>query len=512
MIQEPAEIEGVQVKATMDCGAAASVCDREVAFEVLEKGEAVFCSGAHKLLSLHAFGGVNIKIYDTYFAARVKACDTQFDQIFFIVNNRIHLVLLGLPALMSARCRLLTVEGRDLMPKKSSAMMLNLSKLDFSKTDARRERAAHGLNTLAYKLIEEGPVQTVQDTWEQLDFKEFGPQPICVLSGPTKPTAEAELPPLSEAQAFDSIHLESEPIPIPTTRAFESPMDQDELERGELAGILPFCPLPPPANIKWRVEPTPEQLCQTREIERRAFERNFDCCTQLLSSSDYDWERQFNPPIKATLSEFSAESSDEKLASPLPLYLMHENPWLTSTNVRHLWPNTRHRIRCNVISRVPTTERYFYAEQTKDSLLTIVDGIIDIRDSPQPYIVVENNTELEVILQNGDKLAKIFPIEFDPARFDFGDCGAKTRSVVNDSADSVMLLSCSVNPVAIANVVNKLSVCSRNRRMSETENGKKDQLPPPEEEGARQASVQNMEGVLQEEKVTSIPPWVGYGR
>ncbi len=27
MIQEPASIEGVQVKATMDCGAAASVCD-----------------------------------------------------------------------------------------------------------------------------------------------------------------------------------------------------------------------------------------------------------------------------------------------------------------------------------------------------------------------------------------------------------------------------------------------------------------------------------------------------
>ncbi len=58
-----------------------------MAFKVFENGKAIFCSGAHKLLSLHAFGGINIKIYNTYFAARVKACDAQFDQIFFVVNN-----------------------------------------------------------------------------------------------------------------------------------------------------------------------------------------------------------------------------------------------------------------------------------------------------------------------------------------------------------------------------------------------------------------------------------------
>ncbi len=56
-------------------------------------------------------------------------------------------------------------------------------------------------------------------------------------------------------------------------------------------------------------------------------------------------------------------------------------------------------------------ERYFYAEQPNNSPLTIVDGMIDICDSLQPYIVVENNTELEITLQNGDKLAEISPIE-----------------------------------------------------------------------------------------------------
>ncbi|MCP4528416.1 MAG: hypothetical protein GY833_21220, partial [Aestuariibacter sp.] len=107
MIQEAASIEGVLVMATMDSAAAASVCDRETAYRIFEHGRAIFCSGAHGLLSLHAFGGVNIKLYDTYFAARVKACDTQFDQIFFVVDNRIHPILLRLPALINAKCRLL---------------------------------------------------------------------------------------------------------------------------------------------------------------------------------------------------------------------------------------------------------------------------------------------------------------------------------------------------------------------------------------------------------------------
>ncbi|MCP4524563.1 MAG: hypothetical protein GY833_01425, partial [Aestuariibacter sp.] len=95
------------------------------------------------MLSLHAFGGINIKLYDTYFATRVKVCDTRFDQIFFIIDNRIHPVLLGLPALINAKCQLLTVEGRDMMPGIHSAMTLDLTKVD-----QRCERAAHGLNTL----------------------------------------------------------------------------------------------------------------------------------------------------------------------------------------------------------------------------------------------------------------------------------------------------------------------------------------------------------------------------
>ncbi len=117
------------------------------------------------MLSLQAVGGINIKLYDAYFAARVKVCNTRFDQIFFVVDNRIHPVLLGLPALINAKCRLLTVEDRDMMPGIHTAMTLDLTKVDQC-----RERAAHGLNTLAYKLIDEGPVQSSQVTWGEFGF------------------------------------------------------------------------------------------------------------------------------------------------------------------------------------------------------------------------------------------------------------------------------------------------------------------------------------------------------
>ncbi len=106
------------------------------------------------------------------------------------------------------------------------------------------------MNTLAYKLIDEGPVQSSQVTWENLSFEEFGLQPICVLTEQIKSTTlselSAELLPRSEAQAHESMndltdsgelfqsssaHSESEPIPIPTTCAFESPVDPDEFEK-----------------------------------------------------------------------------------------------------------------------------------------------------------------------------------------------------------------------------------------------------------------------------------------
>ncbi len=48
-----------------------------------------------------------------------------------------------------------------------------------------------------------------------------------------------------------SAHSVSEPIPIPTMHAFDLLMDSDDSEDDELPGVLPFCPLPLPEDIKW---------------------------------------------------------------------------------------------------------------------------------------------------------------------------------------------------------------------------------------------------------------------
>ncbi len=68
-------------------------------------------------------------------------------------------------------------------------------------------------------------------------------------------------------------------------------------------------------------------------------------------------------------------------------------------------------LRCNIISNAPTTEHYFYVELPEDSPLIVVDGIIDIAETPQPWIVVENVTDLTVYVKNGDKIAEISPID-----------------------------------------------------------------------------------------------------
>ncbi len=81
-----------------------------------------------------------------------------------------------------------------------------------------------------------------------------------------------------ELSQSGSTHSVSEPIPIPTTCAFDLPVDPDEVSEDWLPDLLPFCPLLPPENVKWRTEFTLEQLRRIKETERCAFEKNFDFC------------------------------------------------------------------------------------------------------------------------------------------------------------------------------------------------------------------------------------------
>ncbi len=126
MITIPVVIDGVEMKACVDTGATANVCTREEAYKVYMNGEAIFQEGAMELLSLTAFGGSKVNIEETFFAARVEAFGTTFDQLFFIVDSDQQHMLLGLPALTAVKLRLLTVDGQDLMPSTSKTFSLDV--------------------------------------------------------------------------------------------------------------------------------------------------------------------------------------------------------------------------------------------------------------------------------------------------------------------------------------------------------------------------------------------------
>ncbi len=126
MITVPVLIDGVEMQACIDTGAAANVCTREEAYKVYMNGEAIFQEGAKDLLSLTAFGGGKVELEETFFAARVEAFGATFDQLFFIVDSDNQHLLLGLPALIQAQLQLLTPDGTDLMPNLTKIFNLDV--------------------------------------------------------------------------------------------------------------------------------------------------------------------------------------------------------------------------------------------------------------------------------------------------------------------------------------------------------------------------------------------------
>ncbi len=127
MITVPVWIDGVEMKACIDTGAAANVCTREEAYKVYMNGEAIFQEGAWELLSLTAFGGGKVELEKTFFAVQVEAFGATFDQLFFIVDSDNQHLLLGLPALIQVELRLLTQDGTDLMPNLTKIFNLDVN-------------------------------------------------------------------------------------------------------------------------------------------------------------------------------------------------------------------------------------------------------------------------------------------------------------------------------------------------------------------------------------------------
>ncbi len=69
MITVPFVIDGVEMTACINTGAAANVCTGEEAYKVYMNGEVIFQEGARGLLCLTAFGGGKVDIEETFFAA-----------------------------------------------------------------------------------------------------------------------------------------------------------------------------------------------------------------------------------------------------------------------------------------------------------------------------------------------------------------------------------------------------------------------------------------------------------
>ncbi len=122
------------------------------------------------MLSLHGFGGLKVPLCETYFAAKVRAFDTVFDQVFFVVNKAVHFALLGLLALMAAHIWLLTVTGRDMMPDINKTLTLN-----FMPTSYQQE-AAESLNCLVDLMKNDPNLMDLKLAWEKLGLGEFSPQ------------------------------------------------------------------------------------------------------------------------------------------------------------------------------------------------------------------------------------------------------------------------------------------------------------------------------------------------
>ncbi len=127
MIHIEAIIDGATVIAFIDTRAAMNICTCKIAYQIYENREAMFREGASHLLSLTAFGGIKVKLYETFLAAEVMVGGKTFDQLFFVVDSDQHDVLQGLPAITAAGMRLVTAGGENLLPDPSTTLTLDLT-------------------------------------------------------------------------------------------------------------------------------------------------------------------------------------------------------------------------------------------------------------------------------------------------------------------------------------------------------------------------------------------------
>ncbi|MCP4539893.1 MAG: hypothetical protein GY832_22365, partial [Chloroflexi bacterium] len=373
LIHEQCNIEGVNVRAIADSGAAASVVTREFAYSVYKQGDATWREGASNLLSLHGFGGIRVPLCETYFAAQVRAFDTVFDQVFFVVDKAVHMALLGLPALMAAGVRFLTVTGRDVMPDFKKALTLDV-------TSYQRE-AAESLNSLADLMRHDPDSMDPAEAWQRLGLSEFGPQ-LNLLTELIQEDPPQE--PVLEVVA-DQDDEDDEPpglIPIPEEEwAAAAPSMGAAADRERLAAW--YVAQQAECDQGSQSAPfSPEQLARIRrtELTNSLIAMGHGQLSEEVQVDD-EWQTTFQSPkqeVSATDAECGSNTDSDDPNAPIGLFGLHSSAsCLVTTRKFTLWPHTRTYVECQVICPGATEGDLYLCEALLDKDWLTAEGLVE---------------------------------------------------------------------------------------------------------------------------------------
>ncbi len=404
LIHEQCNVEGVNVRAIADCGAAASVVTQEFAYAVYLTGEAIWREGASDLLSLHGSGGIKVPLCEMYFAAKVRAFDTTFDQVFFVVDKAIHCDLLGLPALMATCVRLLTITGWDVMPDFTKALTIDVGN--------HQRKAAESLNSLADLMrCEPNPLHP-NVAWQKLRLSEFGPQ-INLLTELISDAAPQEAAPEvllqdddpDEPPGLEAIPEEEQAAASSTGAAVtRTPLSVWLTESFPLFADVPSTSFSPAqmADIH-RTELTSTCLASGQPSLNDVARANADWHT--ISQSQH--ARVAREGAAYDLDEASSDSDE-----PVGLFGLHvSEPCLLTVHKYTLWPHMRTYVQCQVECPGANEGDLFLCEALLDKDWVTAEGVIEIAFTKTRWAHIDNETDSAFDLGIGTAIGTLIAVD-----------------------------------------------------------------------------------------------------
>ncbi len=371
MITIPVLIAGVPMNACDDTGAAANVCTREEAYKVYMQGDAIFQEGARELLSLTAFGGSKVELEETFSAARVDAFGATFDQLFFIVDNDSQHLLLGLPALVQSKLRLLTPDGTNLMPEMTKLWNLDVD----SERDAAQMKLTTQLNPTAVKLRTEWNKSPVHDfdPYRNLQFSQFGPARVGTI--------------VPKAKAIENIDSDDEADCIELPEVTDGSSSESDNELGD----KPMVKNKPVAqvfdqNMYWRSSPKvvgPVQFSTVTDGDTQdvRFQQSFQE-TRKEKPRKSEWNEQMPSAFqdKVPLQEEKPKTEPKKAR-------VH---WLTVKKGKYIQSQQRTYLKCNFLQAHFKLQQQLLVSGKLESKVTALDMLVEVAPNKCQWLVVEN--------------------------------------------------------------------------------------------------------------------------